>query len=388
MRSFAGGAVIAKQQSDNSIEWRTSDPVTGTTGIFGYSSGGSTFYTEETEPLGQHIHPHDPTEADGPLPGQIFFGSADEPEWKCEEKNAVYLYGGFTGRPIGCQLATANTQAPFNEPNPQHVDPDNPDRAPDKISASFRMMSVALRSTTKFNIDGDDDETPIIIIPTRARRLIRLPADLEERFSAEYTGTDSRPVSERHDAKFDPQKLKDCTKKLFGVDAGEFTGDQVNGKYTFNGTWDDNSWSAWWFEIFSFGAYESVHTFTITTSTDKSAITLRYDVMGVLASGAIVKANTRKEDPLNNDIASDFAAKGEFTRSLWVYELGNALGYITGAKPPVEDPGRYSNASLSFKDDIGGALEDCVYGGAVNEHGVYEPPRPVSQKRSRSKRRT
>lgn len=58
-----------------------------------------------------------------------------------------------------------------------------------------------------------------------------------------------------------------------------------------------------------------------------------------------------------------------------MYELGNALGYITENKPNVTDPERYENVSMHNKDDVGGALMDCVFGGQVMPDGRVRPPR-------------
>jgi hypothetical protein len=69
----------------------------------------------------------------------------------------------------------------------------------------------------------------------------------------------------------------------------------------------------------------------------------------------------------------------EFQDAIWVYELGNALGYLTGNKPEVKDPDRYENVSLANKNDVGGAMMDCVYGGQVDPMGKVRPPSNVKR---------
>lgn len=107
---YAGGAVIAKQKRfvDNtnydSIDWTTADPVAGTVAKFSYSAEGSGTGLENTEPLGQKIHPQDPEDYNPPG-NQSIFGFADDPEWQCE---AGVLFwggekGGFTDLPFHCQ---------------------------------------------------------------------------------------------------------------------------------------------------------------------------------------------------------------------------------------------------------------------------------------------
>jgi hypothetical protein len=119
---------------DNSIEWRTSDPVTGTTGIFGYSSEGSTFYTEEIEPMGQKIHPHDPVDPpERTLQNRL--NSADEPEWMCE--TSEYFQGSFLAIPTSCLIKNLQ-EGWIGNPKPWFGGSDDSDN-----------MSFALASTNK-----------------------------------------------------------------------------------------------------------------------------------------------------------------------------------------------------------------------------------------------
>lgn len=98
---FAGGAVIATEAGG--ANWRTSDPVTGTTGVL---SEGGNFSTEEIEPLGQKVRIDDP--ADPPEPTfDNRLGSADDPQWQCEAGET--FWGGFDGLPWHCKWATKDS---------------------------------------------------------------------------------------------------------------------------------------------------------------------------------------------------------------------------------------------------------------------------------------
>ena len=98
---YAGGTHIAKQ-TENGVEWSTADPVTGTVGKFVFTGQGSATDVENTEPLGQKIHPHDPAEYTPPT-GTVMIGNADYPEWQCEAQNAFILYGEFQEWPMPCR---------------------------------------------------------------------------------------------------------------------------------------------------------------------------------------------------------------------------------------------------------------------------------------------
>src|SRR5690606_18814358 len=72
-----------------------------------------------------------------------------------------------------------------------------------------------------------------------------------------------------------------------------------------------------------------------------------------------------------NLVVNDLGTQG-FMDSIWVYELGNALGIQTGYHPIAEDEERrYDN--LGANDKGGPALVDCVMGGRVDNFGRVSP---------------
>ena len=171
---YAGGALIAKQKrytegstNYDSIDWSTADPVTGTVGKYSYSSSGSATATENTEPLGQTLHPHDP--ADYTQPGSSsFIGNADDPHWQCEEKNASWLYGEFHKWPIGCQMRHmtemwvttydySKTDKPENPGNVTRRSLDSPLQGPQSGAtyAANAVRKFAITSTVKKDGRGD-----------------------------------------------------------------------------------------------------------------------------------------------------------------------------------------------------------------------------------------
>jgi len=71
-------------------------------------------------------------------------------------------------------------------------------------------------------------------------------------------------------------------------------------------------------------------------------------------------------------IASDFLDRNfTFVQSLFVYEIGNALHFMTGLGQKPDHPERYGDLPA---DDVGGQLVDCVYGGRVTEQGTLDRP--------------
>jgi len=183
-------------------------------------------------------------------------------------------------------------------------------------------------------------------------------------------------TQQQNQAKFNEQKFKDCVSKLFETETKSFSS---TGNLSFEGSSDKepSTWGILNTIAYLFGGGRpKIGSFTINTSTTNSSQELSFKRGGLKGTGQLELGYTTPEDPNNNFISKDFAGVGEYGKSLWVYELGNALGFITGNKPPVADPDRYSNVSKLYKDDIGGALVDCVYGGAVNPNGRISPARP------------
>lgn len=178
-------------------------------------------------------------------------------------------------------------------------------------------------------------------------------------------------------AKFDEQKFKDCVKGLFNTDVGSY---EIGKKFS-----GHSSDSVDWFTDFFIEPFFGDQSGFEVNTTAIHSTELSFMVGGVMGTpGKVVFGWTysdstenyiRGRGPKNNYVTSDFGGK-EFQQAIWVYELGNALGYITGNKPPVKDAARYENVSLHNKDDVGGALMDCVYGGAVDPMGRVRPPRP------------
>ena len=103
---FAGGALIAKQkhhesggQNYDTVEWVTSDPVTGSEAKFYYTSEGSARSVKEIEPLGQEVFSQDPVEFPEPPPNEMV-SFWEDMQWQCEVPER--FYGGFWGMPIHC----------------------------------------------------------------------------------------------------------------------------------------------------------------------------------------------------------------------------------------------------------------------------------------------
>lgn len=104
---FAGGAVIAKQNdATDTVEWMTSDPVTGTEGKFRYTSSGGDAVIEEHEPLGQEVLPLDPADLPDPPPNEIA-GDWNDRQWQCQVPER--FYGGFWGMPMHCIMRVIQT---------------------------------------------------------------------------------------------------------------------------------------------------------------------------------------------------------------------------------------------------------------------------------------
>ncbi len=168
---YAGGTHIAKQ-TENGVEWSTADPVTGTVGKFVFTAQGSATDVENTEPLGQKIHPHDPAEYTPPT-GTVMIGNADYPEWQCEAQNAFILYGEFQEWPMPCQQRYAFEMSVMpveyvkqKKQNPVFVNQllDSPAHGGKNVAAPDRGLAYAankargsaLRSSAKSGEEGGD----------------------------------------------------------------------------------------------------------------------------------------------------------------------------------------------------------------------------------------
>ena len=156
---FAGNAVIGGEGTN--FGWRTADPVTGTVGSFSYTAEyGTHFYKEETEPLGQTLHPSDPADIPEPPANDSGINRADDPHWQCTA--GAQFYGGFTGMPFHCQLKAllnAGDKLPWEEASPNHQPSDivdSPMPAIDEFySESDEILTYAQKSTVK---PQDDDK--------------------------------------------------------------------------------------------------------------------------------------------------------------------------------------------------------------------------------------
>jgi hypothetical protein len=167
--------------------------------------------------------------------------------------------------------------------------------------------------------------------------------------------------------KIDDKTFRDCLKSLFNTTVNDYSVGRE-----FSGNSDDypNFFDRFLGAIFGFDATAfNVHTNAITS------LELKYKVGGPLGAGAnVVYGWTYEKDPHNNFIVSDIGSQG-FRDSIWVYELGNALGYITWNRPTVSDIDRYGIPPSKQAVDVGGALVDCVFGGQVRTDGRIVKPR-------------
>jgi RHS repeat-associated protein len=177
---------------------------------------------------------------------------------------------------------------------------------------------------------------------------------------------------QQNQPKIDDQKLKDCTKDLFKVETTNYEiGKSFNGKADYYDYFLGSLVQA----IDSlFGVDRSL--ISVTTSQYNSS-RIRYEsgsVFNPVASGKPIFGYT-EPDGKTNMIVNDMGTPA-FQNSLWIYELGNALGIQTGNQPKaVDEERRYGNQGANDKG--GPALVDCVFGGKVNSDGGLSPvPRP------------
>lgn len=113
---LAGGAVIAAQV-DGTVEWRSSEPVTGTSAVYNYSGFGSSSLVKESEPLGQDLETTDPGD-DTPQNFQQLQNSAGEAEWQCMAKSG----------PWDCNFASLMDR--LLRHGPAQTKPENPAKIP------------------------------------------------------------------------------------------------------------------------------------------------------------------------------------------------------------------------------------------------------------------
>lgn len=136
--------------------------------------------TEQTEPIGQTLHIIDPEDPPQPIPPDTMIQNADYPQWRCEERNASQLYGGFHEWPEECRKRYMQdmdvTVYDFSK-NDAEQNPTNltklinnfkhtlPSSDAGLVFATRSMMSRALTSSTRDDDDGegcdwDKDGTP------------------------------------------------------------------------------------------------------------------------------------------------------------------------------------------------------------------------------------
>lgn len=162
---FAGGAVIARQGSGGA-SWTTADPVSGTVANL-WATGSN---TEQTEPIGQTLHIIDPEDPPQPIPPDTMIQNADYPQWRCEERNASQLYGGFHEWPEECRkryMQDMDVNVYEFSKNDAEQNPANlnklinnlkhtlPSSDAGLVFATRSMMSRALTSSTRDDDEGD-----------------------------------------------------------------------------------------------------------------------------------------------------------------------------------------------------------------------------------------
>ena len=165
--------------------------------------------------------------------------------------------------------------------------------------------------------------------------------------------------------KIDDKKLKDCIRDQFKVETAAYE----IGK-SFSGVKTDYGIFMWLLDTLSGSDHSSAKTITQGASTPE----LSFVKNGLFGMPGIVSGWTPASDSGNNFITNDYGG-APFRESMWVYELGNSLGYQTGNLPSVQSPERYENMSKADPHDIGGALVDCVYGGKVTIDGKIVRPK-------------
>jgi hypothetical protein len=182
------------------------------------------------------------------------------------------------------------------------------------------------------------------------------------------------PQGSRNQTNFTPEqfeRFKTCLRDMFQVEYRNhsFTLPSSGGDSYFYGHTERG---AHWYSISAIGDF--------TVRTDQQSYSMQHlaykaDRAGVgRVAGGMVWGFTDSSSPYVNAIAydSDLAIKGSERFGGWVYELGNALSYITGLTPkiPADARDRYGVGG-----EPGAAFEDCVFGGRLNSSGSITPPK-------------
>ena len=167
-------------------------------------------------------------------------------------------------------------------------------------------------------------------------------------------------------AKLDGEKLKDCLSQLFEVTTENFEA----GK-SFKGYFKE------------FGFLSSLlgprNTIVETNTSYVSSGEIGYIKNGVFGTIGVISGYTpddtwgtwwRGYNPQNNFVANNVGT-ANYQESIWVYELGNSMGWQTLKNPQAANQGdRYG---YDTNDKGGPALTDCVYGGKVSTNGQITP---------------
>lgn len=167
------------------------------------------------------------------------------------------------------------------------------------------------------------------------------------------------------------ESFKTCLHKMFQVDyqSHSFTLVDSGGDSYFYGHTERG---ASWYSLSAIGDFN--------VRTDQQSYTIQQlgykaDRAGVgKVGGGLVAGFTDPSSPYVNAIAldSDLLLKGSERFGAWVYELGNALSFITRLKPPIPGDAR---ERYGIGGEAGAAFEDCVFGGRLNSSGSVTPPK-------------
>jgi YD repeat-containing protein len=320
------------------------------------------------DPLGNYIAPTNPV-GGPPPPSSGMYGPG--------YGGAGSSFGNAYNYSTGC-MAASNNPADCNSVMQQRMNQDFWDNLPHEYTGGelLRGENNYVTSLNRTMYGRDTTGTSgVIWFPgemgqTRARvGFAHFIAPGSQNNTGQTGTTGPQKTDPQQENLFKEDKFQQCLKDLFHVELvsrnWEF---HTSGEKKFTTELRSTDPVGWWDWLFNSGENPS---FTIETSFEQSGVNLGLRSGG---GGNLTYGMTPRDDPHHNFVAPESFVHGKlFGESIAVYELGNALGLLTKYQPPIKDPGRYQGSVV--KGDVGGALVDCVYGGAVTEQGQIKPPK-------------